>query len=170
MAESIFFYLFSSLAIATALMVIFSKEPVTSVLYLVVTMFALAALFALLGAIFLAVIQILIYAGAILVLFLFIVMMLDLSKEGPSMRQTAELKIVGWVTATAFIAEIIFLVRTSAPDRALTPALCLEGSGGGIEAIGRVLFCQHLLAFELASFLMLAAIVGVVVLSKKKWS
>ena len=166
MAENIFFYLFAALAIASALMVVFSRQPVYSVLYLVVTMFSLAALFALLGAQFLAVIQILIYAGAIMVLFLFVVMMLDLSKEGPAMRQTLGLRILGTVTAAVFVTEIFFVLRTLPP---LTPPH-KGGETGSIQTIGRLLFSEHLLAFELASFLMLAAIVGAVVLSKKKWS
>ena len=166
MAESFFFYLFSTLAIATALMVILSKQPVHSVLYLVVTMFSLASLFALLGAQFLAVIQILIYAGAVLVLFLFVIMMLDLGKEGTGMRQTLGLRVLGGVLGVAFVGEILFVFKT------LTPSLSASGNGskGTIQTIGKLLFSEHLLAFELTSFLMLAAIVGAVVLSKKKWS
>ena len=150
-------------------MVIASQQPIHSVLYLVVTMFSLAALFVLLGAHFLAVIQILIYAGAILVLFLFVIMMLDLGKEGTGMRQTLGLRVLGGITGAAFVGQILFLFKT------LTPALYLTGRGGGsstgtIQTIGKLLFSEHLLAFELTSFLMLAAIVGAVVLSKKKWS
>lgn len=166
MAESFFFYLFSIVAIVTALMVIVSKQPVHSVLYLVVTMFSLASLFGLLGAQFLAVIQILIYAGAVLVLFLFVIMMLDLGKEGAGMRQTLGLKILGVVTAVAFVGQILFLFKT------LPAAISAEAgsSHGTIQTIGKLLFTDHLLAFELTSFLMLSAIVGAVVLSKKKWS
>ena len=167
MAENFFFYFFSLLAIGTAIMVIASSQAIHSVLYLVVTMFSLASLFALLGAHFLAVIQILIYAGAILVLFLFVIMMLDLDKEGSFMRQTLGLQVLGAVTAVAFFGEVVFLVKT------LTPTLSqIERGGqstGSIQTIGRVLFSEHLLAFELTSFLMLAAILGAVVLSKKTW-
>ena len=172
MAENIFFYFFSTLAIVTAVMVIAGRQPVHSVLYLVITMFSLASLFALLGAHFLAVIQILIYAGAVLVLFLFVIMMLDLGKEESSMRQTAGLRVLGSVTAIAFVGEVIFVLKTL--TLTLTPTLSLAGRGGAgdgnIQRIGRVLFSQHLLAFELTSFLMLAAIIGAVVLSKKTWS
>ena len=147
------------------------RQPVHSVLYLVITMFSLASLFALLGAHFLAVIQILIYAGAVLVLFLFVIMMLDLGKEESSMRQTLGLRVLGSVTAIAFVGEVIFVLKHL--TRTLTPALSLAGRGGAgdgnIQRIGRVLFSQHLLAFELTSFLMLAAILGAVVLSKKTW-
>ena len=169
MAEIILFDVFSSLAIAAALMVIVSNDPVHSVLYLVVTMFSLSALFALLGAHFLAVIQILIYAGAVLVLFLFVVMMLDLAKETPSMRQTLGLRVLGSITAVAFVGEIFFLLRSTASSLSLSPAPSQQGRGS-IEAIGRALFSGHLLAFELTSFLLLAAILGAVVLSKKNWS
>ncbi len=165
MAESFFFYLFSAIAVVTALMVILSAQPIHSVLYLVLTMFSLAALFALLGAHFLAVLQILIYAGAILVLFLFVIMMLDLEKEGPAMRQTLGLRVLGSITAIAFVLELFFILKRS------SVALIAHGPAkpGSIQTIGRALFSEHLLAFELSSFLMLAAIVGVVVLSKKTW-
>ena len=166
MTENFFFYVFSALAIATALMVVVSRQPVHSVLYLVTTMFSLAALFALLGAQFLAVIQILIYAGAILVLFLFIIMMLDLGQEGPSMRQGMGLRVLGALTALAFVGEILFILFSQPPSMPAGPAK----AQGTIQTIARVLFTEHLLAFELTSFLMLAAILGAVVLAKKRWS
>ncbi len=165
--ERILFYSFSALAILTALMVVLSRKPVISVLFLVITMFSLATLFALLGAHFLAVMQILIYAGAVLVLFLFVVMMLDLGEEGKAMRQSSAVKILGWITAIAFVLQMAFLF-SAFPVAA--PAHLQASEPGSIQAIGRLLFSDHLLAFELTSFLMLAAIIGAVVLSKKKWS
>jgi NADH-quinone oxidoreductase subunit J len=167
MAELIFFYLFSVLAVTTAFMVVFAKNPVHSVLYLVVTMFSIAALFALLGAHFLAVIQILIYAGAVLVLFLFVIMMLDLGKEGRGMRQNLGIKVFGAAAALVFVVEMLLIIK-----RAFSrlPAMMEDAPVGDIQTIGRLLFSDHMLAFELASFLMLAAILGAVVLSKKSWS
>ena len=160
MAHTLAFYLLAGLAIASALSVVLAKRPTYGVLALVVTMFALSGLFVLLKAYFIAIIQILIYAGAILVLFLFILMLIGM--EGI----TEPIKIKKPIFAT-FIS-FLFLGGIT------TILLSIKGLVGGqltegtIEIIGRSLFKDHLLSFELVSFILLVGVLGVVTISKRE--
>ncbi|PIQ85521.1 MAG: NADH-quinone oxidoreductase subunit J [Candidatus Omnitrophica bacterium CG11_big_fil_rev_8_21_14_0_20_45_26] len=165
MPETILFYLFASVALISALYVIFSKEPTYAVLSLVVTMFSLAALYVMLHAYFIAMIQILIYAGAILVLFLFILMLLG--TEGILPSDQARLG-RGWcffgvLLVSIFTAELA-MVFQSTQNLKDWPSEIL----GTVENIGRSIFSEHLLAFELISLILLIGIIGVVNLAHKK--
>lgn len=156
----ILFIILAIVTVGAALLVILSKNPVSSVLYLVLTFFCIAAFYVILGAQFLAAVQIIVYAGAIMVLFLFVVMLLNLRKieeKGSSFTKTLG------VMAGAFII-ILFITAFSGIEVAAPGA----GELTPTEALGERLFTQYLIPFEIASVLLLVAIVGAVTLVKKK--
>ena len=163
MAE-FFFYFFAAAALICGLLVIanpFSQNPVTSAMFLVLTIASLAGLFVLLHAFFLAAVQVLVYAGAVMVLFLFVIMLLDLKAE--ERRKLKRLGLAGGVLVVGSILGIFFASLARSPLPAGEPST-LEGST--IE-LGKRLFTQYLLPFEVVSVLLLVAMVGVVLLSKK---
>jgi len=162
--EAILFYLFAFLTLVFGFLVIanpFSRNPVTSAMFLVLTIVSLAGLFVLLHAFFLAVIQVLVYAGAVMVLFLFVIMLLDLGAE--ERRKMKILAIVGGMTSAGAILIMFLRSLLSAPLGA-TDSPTVEG---GTLDLGRLLFTQYVLPFEIVSVLLLVAMVGVVLLSKK---
>ncbi len=166
MLETALFYLFSTGAVIFALGVILSRSAVYSVLNLVGTMAMTAGLFILLKAYFVSVVLILVYAGAILVLFLFVVMMVDFRKLSEGWQGFKVPWFFALLLSGGFLAEVVWLLRsvraTSGASQILEPAQ------GTAQNIGRVLFSNYLLPFELTSFLLLAAVVSVVVLAKKE--
>lgn len=165
MLESILFYSFAVLAVVTALFVIFCRHPVYSVLYLLITMFAIAAVYVMLQAYFVAAIQLIVYAGAILVLFLFVVMMLNLDHEGEESFRVGPSRWFAVPFALAFLCEVIPIIENFGNvQRSNVPML--EGT---TEIVGRHLFTRHFLPFEIVSFVLLAAILGAAVLSKRTW-
>ena len=163
MAEIICFWVFASLMILSALGVHLARFPVYSVLLLLVSMCCVAGLFVLQGAFFLAALQVLIYAGAILVLFLFAIMLLDLDPAQWQKERARTLRAAGGVVAFAFLAELVWIIKQAAS--ALPTAHPVPGT---VAAIGRLLLRDYLLPFELTSFLLLAAIIGAVALAKLK--
>ena len=160
MLSTILFYLISFCAIAFALGVVLARSAVYGVLSLVGAMCMVAGLFVLLKAYFVATVLILVYAGAILVLFLFVVMMIDFRKL------SFDLKLLRLPTALAGLLCVFLFAQFSRViyKSALTHAGPLEGT---VQGVGRLLFTRHVLPFELTSFLLLAAVVSVVVLAKK---
>lgn len=152
------------LAIMCGLMVVFSKKPIRSVLFLVLAFFALAGEYVLLNAQFLAMVHIIVYAGAIMVLFLFVIMLLDLHKAVESKRKN-------WVNLSAVLSGgILFVVLIAAfknTAQLIQPANPYDASIGLIEPLGKVLFNDFLLPFEVASILFLTAMVGAVMIGKK---
>ncbi len=166
MGHPILFYGLAALLIAGALGVILARHPVYAVLNLVATLFALSGLFALLGAIFVAVIQVLVYAGAILVLFLFVVMLLDMAPEDLLRLRGGTLKWAGTLVGLVFLWQLTRAVRVFV----LSPPTAPPGPpvAGTTAAVGRLLFTTYALPFEVASGLLLVGIIGAVVLAKKK--
>jgi NADH-quinone oxidoreductase subunit J len=166
-----FFRIFGVIAIGSALLCITRKNPVSSALWLVVTLFALAALFVLLDAQFIAVLQILVYAGAIMVLFLFVIMLLNLGRPGPTdIRGPA-----GLLTAVVLAGALFLLLRpfseSPLPSSIQLPPgtiTALQQQQGIVASVANPLFSAYLIPFEIASVLLLAAIVGAVVLAKRK--
>jgi len=165
MIEAAFFYPFTALMLAAALCVVFSRQPIYSVLSLLVVMFCLAALFVMLGAYFVAALQILLYAGAVLVLFLFVIMLLNLEPKVLARMRVFTLRAVGPLVAGVLFLQLFRLFVTSSGGQ---PFATSPTPSGNVEAIGRLLFTKYLLPFELASFLILAAIIGAVTLAKQK--
>jgi NADH-quinone oxidoreductase subunit J len=162
---------FAGLAIVSAATCVTRRNPVASALWLVVTLFSLAALFVLLDAQFLAVLQVLVYAGAIMVLFLFVIMLLNLGRAGPTDLKGPIGLGLGVLLAGLLLVQLLVLRQTSSPAplgaAAGAPPRAPVGTGI-IPAIAQPLFTVYLVPFELTSLLLLAAIVGAVVLAKRK--
>jgi NADH-quinone oxidoreductase subunit J len=161
----IMFYVFAFLTLVFGFLVIanpFSRNPVTSAMFLVLTIVSLAGLFVLLHAFFLAAVQVLVYAGAVMVLFLFVIMLLDLKVE--ERRHIQKLGVIGGLASVGAILGIFLwtLLHNSLPD---PQPLTHEG---GTRELGTLLFSQYLLPFEIVSVLLLVAMVGAVLLSKKE--
>ncbi|MBA2564848.1 MAG: NADH-quinone oxidoreductase subunit J [Gemmatimonadetes bacterium] len=168
------FYLLAGLAVATSVLVVTGRNPVASLLFLVLSFFCLAGLFVTLEAHFLAAIQILVYAGAILVLFLFVIMLLNLGQGEPGLGlPSVPVLALSALSGLAFVALLVFTVR-EADIAPITPArieavdLAGQATVGSTEAIGTALFRDFLLPFEVTSLLLLVAMVGAVVLAKRE--
>jgi len=161
----VLFYVFAALTLLCGVLVVanpFSRNPVTSAMFLVLTIISMAGLFVLLHAFFLAAVQIIVYAGAVIVLFLFVIMLLDLKEE--QRRKIKMFGLVGGLVSVGAIAAIsLKALRTTNPGANLS-APQLEG---GTNDLGQVLFKQYVLPFEVVSVLLLVAMVGVILLSKK---
>ncbi len=160
------FYAFAGLTLLCGFLCVanpFSRNPVTSAMFLVLTIISMAGLFVLLHAFFLAAVQVLVYAGAVMVLFLFVIMLLDLPTEERRRLHRVALGVGG--VAVLGLAGILVrsLVGTAAP----TGAPAVEGS---TRALGRLLFESYLLPFEILSVLLLVAMIGAILLSKKELS
>jgi NADH-quinone oxidoreductase subunit J len=161
----ILFYVFAFLTLLCGVLVIanpFSRNPVTSAMFLVLTIISMAGLFVLLHAFFLAAVQILVYAGAVMVLFLFVIMLLDLKDEERRKIKMFGL-IGGWVSVGAIVTIFVKSILTVQPGAHLSVPV-LEGE---TAALGKLLFTQYLLPFEVVSVLLLVAMMGVILLSKK---
>ncbi len=162
---TILFILLSVLAMGSALMVITRKNPLHSVLYLVITFFAISGHYILLNAQFLAIVNIIVYAGAIMVLFLFVVMLMNLNTEvEPQKNRLAQ--IAGVISGGSLFLVIIAALVKSKP---VAGAMELQtGDYGLIKTLGKVLFNDYVLPFEISSVLFLSAMIGAVVISKKE--
>lgn len=157
------FYFVAFLSIFFALLVIFAKNPVHSVLYLIVTFFTFTIHYILLNAQFLAIVNFIVYMGAIMVLFLFVLMLLNLN-EGSIGSKSNLLKMVGVI---AGMCLIITLVGSAKVLNASDPLILQTQDLGLVKNLGKVLFSKFLLPFELSSILLLSAMVGSVLLAKK---
>jgi NADH-quinone oxidoreductase subunit J len=166
--QTVFFYAVALLAIGSALLMILQRNPLMSVLTLIVNFFALAVLYLTLHAQFIAVVQVIVYAGAIMVLFLFVIMLLNLGDEQSFAERTTARKIVGILLAATVLLQIVAVVTTATSGSGETTQSFHAVEIGTIQGIGKALFTQYLLPFEIASVLLLAAMVGVIVLAKKR--
>ena len=169
---SLHFYLFGLIAIASALAFVTRKSPIAAALWLVNTMFSLAALYVMMDAHFIGAIQVLVYAGAIMVVFLFVVMLLNLghADELTDIRGKWP-KLVGGLLGLALLAQIMVLGRATFPAPLVLPPTAATTALAELNAVGSIakpLFREHLLAFELTSILLLVAIVGAVTLGKRR--
>jgi len=160
-----FFYFLSFLTVLSALMVILSKNPIHSVLYLILTFFTLSGHYILLNAQFLAAVNIIVYAGAIMVLFLFVIMFLNV-KDIHEEAKNSLTKI-----AAAIVGGTVFVILFGAYRKTIIPPAdpgTFDSQVGMIESLGKLLFREYLLPFELASILLLVAMVGAVMLGKRE--
>ncbi len=158
------FYLFAFLTLMFGFLVVanpFSRNPVTSAMFLVLTIVWLACLFVLLHAFFLAAVQVLVYAGAVMVLFLFVIMLLDLRAE-----ERQKVKLFSGIAGLVAVGAILFVFLQSLLHAPLGAKESPTLEGGTIP-LGKLLFTNYLLPFEIVSVLLLVAMVGVVLLSKK---
>ena len=164
--QAIFFYLFAGVCVASAVMVIASRNPVHSVLFLILAFVNAAGLFVLLGAEFLAMILIVVYVGAVAVLFLFVVMMLDV--DFAELRHGAMTYLpVGATVGVVLLIELIFgvvswVITPGAPKAIAAP---IAGNVSNTEAIGLVLYTRYIYFFEAAGLILLVAMIGAIVLT-----
>jgi NADH-quinone oxidoreductase subunit J len=160
-----FFLLFAIVAVACGISVITQKHPIASALSLIGVMASLAVLYLLLGAEFIAMAQIIVYAGAIMVLFIFVIMLLNAGAEtGRTRSLTAQ--ILGVPAIIAFLGALVFSIQRLFP--AGSPVVFGAFTGGKAENVGHAIFVQYLLPFEVTSVLILIAIVGAIVLARKE--
>ena len=161
----ILFYIFAVLAIIAALSVVLQRTPVYSALSLIVVLASLAVIYLLLGAPFIAMIQIIVYAGAIMVLFVLVIMLLNAGHEGPSQHRAKFARWAGPPLLLAFLIEVTILIWKQFGLAGTASAEALDASPA---AIGRLLFNSYVLPFEVTSILILVAVIGAVVLAKKQ--
>ena len=163
---ALFFYLFAGILVASAFMVIASKNPVHSVLYLILAFVNAAGLFMMMGAEFLALILIVVYVGAVAVLFLFVVMMLDVDfaelKQG-----VLQYLPIGVLVGGIFLAELLFVVATwvIGPDIPKAIVAAIPTNVTNTEAIGLVMYTRYVYFFEIAGMILLVAMIGAIVLT-----
>ena len=163
--HDILFIILAGLTVISAFLVVanpFSRNPVTSALFLVITLISLSGLYILLGAYFLGAVQILVYAGAVMVLFLFVVMLLNV-KEEEVLKTSLGRWIAAGVAATG-LASFLIGAYSGASQKLGSMGNSMPGEA---KSLGKILFTQYLLPFEIMSILLLVAMVGVVLLSKR---
>jgi NADH-quinone oxidoreductase subunit J len=159
----ILFFALSALALFSAVMVITSRNPVFSVLWLIITFFTISGHYILLNAQFLAVVNIIVYAGAIMVLFLFVIMLMNLNKETEP-QKNKWLKLAGAVSGGCLLLVLVAALRDT------EKVMDNPGAGdiGLIQNLGKTLFSDYVVPFEISSILFLSAMVGAVVIGKKE--
>lgn len=160
--ETVLFILFGAIAVCGAIMVVTRKHPMSSALYLILTLFAVAALFVLRQAHFLAAVQVIVYAGAVVVLFVFVIMLINVPEDRLPVERATTTRVLGVLAAGFFILESAVLARRFSMP--IGPA----AEVGTVEAVGQALFTDYLLAFEITSVLLLAAVIGAIALAKRK--
>ena len=171
MAQAIAFYVIAACILGFAVLVITARNTVHSVLFLVVNFLFVAALYVLLGAQFLAVIQVLVYAGGIVVLYLFVVMLVNLKRPPEAHSDPHRRTRLGFGLAAAVLIEFGAIVAygyaTPAPAAATAGAVALPVTGN-TEQVGWLLYTNYLIPFEVASMLLLVAMIGAIVLAKRE--
>lgn len=160
----ILFWVLTATALLSAIMVVTSKNPVHSVLWLIVAFFAISGHYVLLNAQFLAIVNIIVYAGAIMVLFLFVIMLMNLNNPTHKLKNRA-LQAIGGLSAGCLLIVLVAALRNTE----ITKNVAQTGTGdiGLVENLGRELFTTFVVPFEIASVLFLSAMVGAVIIGKK---
>lgn len=160
----LFFYLFSAITLGCGIAVAFSRNPVNAAMFLILAFLGMASLFVMLESYFLAVIQVLVYAGAVVVLFLFIIMLLDVKEE--SRKKVKLMTVVA--SAIGFVILLLGVVSIASTDTFQAAGEALPAaSSNTLKSFGYELFTTYLLPMQVTGFLLLVAMIGVIVLSKK---
>jgi NADH-quinone oxidoreductase subunit J len=171
MLTEILFYFFAVLAVSSALVMVTRENPVSSALWLVMTFFALAAIYTLLGAYFIGIIQILVYAGAIMVLFLFVIMLLNLGNDFEPDFRSSVWRIVAAGSSLIILALLarMFTGPIAVPPASGGPAAMAAqiAQHGAVGAIGVPMFTEYVVHLQVTGILLLVAVVGAVVLAKR---
>ncbi|MFC0184628.1 NADH dehydrogenase subunit J [Pseudarcicella hirudinis] len=162
-----FWYFLTALTLLSALMVVLSKNPIHSVLYLVFTFFCISGHYVLLNAQFLMAVNIIVYAGAIMVLFLFVIMMLDLRRNMPDSKSNLT-KLAGAILGGTLLVILVAVMRKTQFPQFSQMGGKFDTQTGMVENLGQVLFRDYLLPFELVSILFFVAMVGAVMLGKRE--
>lgn len=164
--EAFIFYVLAAITLASAFFVVFLRRPMHNVLFMIITMISLAGLFILLRAEFVAMVQLIVYAGAVMVLFLFVIMLLNLDQIRLPNDPRALRSWLGVGFAVAVLVLVVPVLKAVGPFGPVTPDKAATMSN--TEIIARELFTTYLLPFEITSVLLLAAIIGTVILARKK--
>jgi NADH-quinone oxidoreductase subunit J len=164
--SALFFYLFAGVCVASAVMVIVSRNPVHSVLFLILAFVNASGLFILMGAEFLAMILVVVYVGAVAVLFLFVVMMLDVDFATLRSGFTRNLPF-GIIVALVLLAEIVIALFARQAGPAFASGNIAVAAQPNIVALGQLLYSRYLFAFELAGLILLVAMIGAIVLTHR---
>ena len=151
------------MAVGSALMMLLSKNPVKSILWLIVVFFAISGHYVLLNAQFLAIVNIIVYAGAIMVLFLFVVMLMNLNTAAEPVKNH-RLQLIGIISGGSLLLTLLMALMQSDKQQLV---LMKVGDAGLIKTLGNVLFTNYVLPFEIASVLFLSAMIGAVIIGKK---
>lgn len=168
MLETIIFYFAAIIAVGGAVMMVMQRNPIASVLYMVVSLVAQAILYFQLSALFLGALLIIVYAGAIMVLFLFVIMLLNLRGESFEGRRSKLGRATKFALAIIFFFEIVVIIKQTALPRGADRMIQVTQDFGSVEMVATRLFREYLFPFELTSILLLVAIVGAVVIAKKE--
>jgi len=168
MMEPVLFYFFGGLALLAAISMVAQKRVFYSAISLILCLCAIAALYLILDAPFIAAVQIIVYAGAIMVLFLFVIMLLDPFSAALLQDKKKFLVYAGIALGILLLILLVPLLRTFDPSRTPRNPVTVKGGVGTAGYLGQVLFSEYLLPFEMTSVLILIAIIGVVVLSKRR--
>lgn len=170
--EAVFFCLFAAISIVCSLMVILKKNAVTCAFNLILVFFAFAGIYALMGAHMVAALQVMVYAGAIMVLFVFVILLLNATAVSTDVSKTALVPrlTAGVIGALLFAGILIFVFRKMVPMETRGPfsTEVIKASGGNVQVISELLFSEYILPFELASVLLLAGIVAAVAIAMRK--
>ncbi len=167
--HEILFYLFALIAVASGVAMVLHRNPVYSAIFLIVTLFAFAGFFVLLNAPFVAAVHVIVYAGAIMVLFLFVIMLLNLKRDPAREAGKVTRRAIGVILVLAFIVELGALLFAATANNGVSNNIPNANSlVGSTEVIGRSLFTTYLFPFEVASILLLVGMVGAIVLAKRK--
>lgn len=166
--EAVIFYVLATITVVSALCVVLLRRPIHNILFMIMTMIGLAALYILLHAEFVAMVQLVVYAGAVMVLFLFVIMLLNL-EQMPFIDDPRAARWWGGIAlAVAFVVLILPVIKAFSPQPAGPTAVGPVGAISNTQVIARELFTTYLLPFEIASVLLLAAIIGAVIIARRK--
>ena len=168
MGEAIAFYTLAAFILGFAVMVVATKNTVHSVLFLVLNFLFVAALYVLLGAQFLAVIQILVYAGGIVVLYLFVVMLVNLKRPPEAHQDPHRRGMLGFWLAAAVLVELVAIGVYGYSSPGAQTAAAAPAPTANTEQVGMLLYTNYLIPFEIASMLLLVAMIGAIVLAKRE--
>jgi NADH-quinone oxidoreductase subunit J len=169
-ADLILFWVFAPISVASAIAMLVMRNAVHSALFLIVNFFCLALFYLILGATFLFAVQIIVYAGAIMVLFLFVIMLLGVDRQEPLVERLRGQRVMAIVLGTGIAIELIVAIRAGIGFATKAPANFDEtvNRGGNAEALARVLFREYFFPFEVTSVLLIVAAIAVVVLASRQ--
>ena len=167
--EIVLFIIFAAICAVSSVLMITRPNPVISALFLVLNFASLAGLYLILNAQFIAVAQVIVYAGAIMVFFLFVIMLLNPEKEKRFFEEKAKLRIFIIAIVALVLIQIVYIIFLSGPSEVITREVARSVETGTVENIGKEMFTNYILPFEAAGYLLLAATIGALVLAKKKF-